>query len=278
MKGKKLEGTLIDNQHRKISFCSWVPQKTRFQIVIIHGFAEHYRRYEKLAEALCEQSIAVHMADLPGHGLSEGNRGYINYFSEYLSHLNWFVKSNPNVMKTKPMFLMGHSMGGLIASQFCLHYPGIFQGLILTAPLTGFSLYPSVLLYLTALRMAKKTPKRQIPKGFDISMACRDRSKWEEYRSDPLRLHIISPKLFKFMFEEARNLMKEAHSLQIPLLLFSSSRDRIISAAKNFFFYSKVGSLDKTFVVFTEAMHEIVQEKEYEQLLPKMTSWMEDRS
>ena len=277
MNGKKQEGFLIDNQHRKISFCSWIPQKTRLQIVLVHGLSEHRRRYDRLAEELCENSIAVHLADLPGHGLSEGIRGHIDYFGDYVDHLDWFIKSNPNIMKTKPLFLMGHSMGGLIASQYCMRYSGDCKGLILSAPLTGFSLYPSLFLYATAQILAKKSPTRQLPKGFDISALCRDRFKLDEYRCDPLRLHVISPRLFVQMYDEARNLMNEANSLQIPILLFSATKDRVISSSKNFSFFSRVGSEDKTFVVFTEAMHEIVQEKEAEQLLSKLTSWLKDR-
>lgn len=271
------EDLLIDNKNRKIRFASYIPQKTRMQLVIVHGFAEHMRCYSSVARWFSKNGVAVHMMDLPGHGLSGGPRGHIDDFREYLDDVHLFFHSYPQFMKTKPTYLLGHSLGGLIASQYCLRHKPKIKGLILTSPLTGFCSLMSTVTKIATKIIARRDPAYLIPKPSGVTSLSRDPLKWQWYRSDPYRLRTISPNLYLSMNEQARLLQEKAYDLSIPLLLFYTAKDQVVSASAINRFFNQVGSEDKTAVVFTEAMHELFQEVEHGQVQEKMHLWMTER-
>jgi len=274
--GRK-EDILIDNQNRKIPFRSYIPQKTKMQLVVVHGFAEHMRCYEEVAQKLSKSGIAVHLMDLPGHGLSDGPRGHIDDFQEFLENIHLFFHSYPHYLKTKPTFMLGHSLGGLIASQYCLNYEPAIKGLILSSPLTGFCSMMSVATTLLAKFIARKDPAYLIPKPSGVSSLSRDPATWPHYRSDPYRVRTISPNLYLSMKEQSRSLQHRATELSVPLLLFYTAVDQVVSPVAISRFFNQVGSKDKTSVVFTEAMHELLQEPEQDLILKKMRTWMNNR-
>ena len=271
------EDLLIDNQNRKIRFSSFIPQKTKMQLVVVHGFAEHMRCYTDVARQLSKMGIAVHMMDLPGHGLSDGPRGHIDDFEEFLDDVHLFFHSYPHFLKTKPTFLLGHSLGGLISTHYCLRHQPRINGLILSSPLAGFCSLMSVLTTVMANVIARKDPAFLIPKPSGVTSLSRDPAQWQRYRNDPYRLRTISPNLYLSMNEQSRLLQERSFELSIPLLLFYTTRDQVVSSAAIARFFDKAGSDDKTAVVFTEAMHELFQEKERGAVIEKMRVWMTDR-
>lgn len=268
---------LIDKKNRKIRFSSFIPQKTKMQLVVVHGFAEHMRYYYEMAEELSQKGVAVHLMDLPGHGLSDGRRGHIDDFQDYLDNVHLFFHSYPHFLKTKPAFLLGHSLGGLIATQYCLQQKPKIEGLVLCSPLTGFCSLMSVVTTILAKIIARKNPAYLIPKPSGVASLSRNPQKWPQYYNDPYRLRTISPHLYLSMGQQADMLQNLASELSVPLLLFYTAKDQVVSAADISRFFAKVGSRDKTAVVFTEAMHELFQEVEQKEVLEKMWVWMNER-
>ncbi|NQU64478.1 MAG: alpha/beta hydrolase [SAR324 cluster bacterium] len=271
------EDTLLDKKDRKIRFSSFIPQKTKIQLVLVHGFSEHKRRYYDVAEKLCQKGVAVHLMDLPGHGLSDGPRGHIDDFQDYLDNVHLFFHAYPHFLKTKPTFLLGHSLGGLIASQYCLQRNPQIKGLILCSPLTGFCSLMSVASTILSKIIARKNPAYLIPKPSGVATLSRNPQKWPQYHNDPYRLRTISPNLYLSMLQQTRLLQNRASELNIPLLLFYTVKDQVVSAAAISRFFNNASSRDKTAVVFTEAMHELFQEVEREKVLEKMWAWMNER-
>lgn len=266
-----------DLQNRKIRACSWIPAKTVSQLIVIHGFAEHMRNYTDTAEKLCNRGLAVHAMDLPGHGLSDGPRGYIDDFEEYIDNVDLFINTNPNILQSKPTFLLGHSLGGLIALQYCLRKKPKIKGLLLSSPFLGFSLLGSLPVLLTFKLLMRINPAMSIPKPLGVSSLCRNPNKWPDYYNDPYRLRSISPNVYLSMVYQAGILRSKAPNLKLPLLIFFTTKDRVVSPHAIQSFFQRSGSRDKTLVTFTEAMHELFQEKEQQQVVEKMVTWIQDR-
>jgi len=273
----KKEGFLLDRKYRKIAFQSWLPETASLQLVMLHGFAEHLRKYEIMAQKLAAAGVAVHLMDLPGHGLSAGNRGHIDDFREYLENLDWFLKANPHHLAEPATFLFGHSMGGLIASLFCIEQNPKLNGLILSSPLTGFDFLKSLPSKLLAHYLYRKNPDQLFPKPFGFETLCRDPDKWRQYTEDPLRVHTISPNLYLSMFEYCTLLQEKAVGLTLPLLVFNTTQDQVVSTKAILNFFKKAASTDKTMVVFTRAMHELAQEQEETQMTANLLAWMQSR-
>lgn len=273
----KKEDILIDRKNRKIPFCSWIPQKTSIQLLFVHGFSEHMRYYYKTAETLAGYGIAVHLMDLPGHGLSNGIRGHIDDFQEYLNNVDLFFTSYPCFLKTKPTFIIGHSLGGLIASHYCLQSAPNIKGLILTSPLVGFPLVSSIVNSLFAKSLVKKHPDILLPKPNGVKSLSRNPANWIKYNSDPLRLRTISPQLYLLMNSWCMKLQEQAPEINLPLLVFHSTHDKVVSPRSISKLFSDACSRDKTIVAFTNAEHEILQEEEGSLIIDKMVSWMQER-
>lgn len=272
----KKEETLIDPNYRKMACCSWIPETVKFQIIWLHGYAEHLRRYSSTAERLCRQGAAVHMMDLPGHGFSGGARGHIDDFKEYIDNLGCFFSDNPNILSTVPTFLFGHSTGGLISILYALQYNPKINGIIITSPLTGLPLW-SLPMRGLAYALSSNYRNRLFPKPMDPARLCRDPGKLSDYTNDPLRVHTISPNLFLSLFRNCERAQENAFSLDCPILMFSSTADSVVSSDATQQFFNKLSSHDKHLIVYTRAMHELLQEKEGETIEKIMLEWILER-
>ncbi len=277
MKSTKKQDTIIDKKGRKIPICSWIPAKTFCQVVIVHGFSEHMAYYQSMGSVLSEQGIAVHMMDLPGHGMSGGRRGHIDSFQDYLDNLDQLLHGNPFFLKSKVTFLLGHSLGGLISIHYCLGRAHRLKGLILSSPLIGFSFIDTIKILPLAKYLAKNHRNQPFPKPVGVKSLSRNPDQWELYYSDPCRGRLISPNLYLEVNAMIRRLQHESSSFSLPLLMFVSSRDTVVSPETAQRFFSRVSSEDRSLVVFTEAMHELFQEQESGQILDIITSWITQR-
>ena len=272
------EGSLAGKGGDKIVYSSFIPSKTSQQFVVVHGFSEHMRCYYEVAEELSETGVAVHLMDLPGHGLSDGVRGHIGRFQQFRDTVDLLMKSNPQYLKTKPTFLFGHSLGGLIAASYYIQNRPPIKGLILSSPLMGFPFIRSLPVWLLTRYLRVRQPAYQLPNLRNVAALSRNPLKWGEYVSDPYRLYTITPSLFQSMVAETKLLQKRVNQIKIPLLVFYSAKDPVIDTCAVERFHAAVGSEDKTLSALTEARHELLQEEEKPLILEKMLSWMKERT
>ena len=101
----------------KLQVKNWHTKDAKASLLLVHGLGEHSARYEHVAQALNDISVNVYSFDLKGHGLSEGPRAFIKDISEYRADLETVYQQTP---KNLPLFMLGHSMGGLIVTDFLL--------------------------------------------------------------------------------------------------------------------------------------------------------------
>ena len=267
---------VVDGKNRKIPCCSWMPVSPNSQVVLIHGFSEHYRSYCSFAEKCGKKGIAVHSMDLPGHGLADGVRSHIDDFQDYIANVDLLFEVNPNFQKVST-YLFGHSLGGLIASHYCLQRNPKINGLIFTSPLFGFPLTTRPMLYLANI-LAGKNPDTLFPVPFNVGRLSRNKKSQLFYRSDPYRGHCISPRLLLLMHDYCRRLHDNATDIRLPVLLFMTNGDKIVSIDAIRRFVARCGAEDKTLVAFADAMHELIQEKENMQILDKIHSWITEHN
>ncbi|MFM7427919.1 MAG: alpha/beta fold hydrolase, partial [Elainella sp.] len=109
------------------------PWQPRASVMIVHGYAEHSGRYAHVADHLVAQGFGVYALDLRGHGRSQGERGMIRCFADFWSDLDLFWSQIP---PTRPVFLLAHSMGTLVALGFLRQVRPTLAGPTLTGLIT----------------------------------------------------------------------------------------------------------------------------------------------
>ena len=106
----------------KIYYQCWIPENPKAVVQICHGGVEHIGRYKHLVSYLTKENLAVYGNDHRGHGKSEGIRNHIMSFDDYVEDLYTLSKIIKKNHKESPLFLVGHSMGSLVAQRYALKY------------------------------------------------------------------------------------------------------------------------------------------------------------
>jgi alpha-beta hydrolase superfamily lysophospholipase len=258
---------------------SWGPEgQARATVVLVHGLIEHSGRHAKTAMELVRHGFAVHAMDLRGHGRSEGRRGDVRSFDQYLLDLDVFFARVRAVEEDRPIYLMGNSMGGLIVSLWtALRQPKI-AGLILTGALLEMAdeLYPR--LRHLAVAANHVAPWLRVP-SIPFDWLSRDSNAVTAFRNDPL---VCQNGFTVRVAVEARRAMKEmstrAAALRDPLLILHGGCDRICGPAGARALFAKAGSTDKTIRVYEDLYHEVLDEPERETVLADLTGWIDQRA
>jgi len=266
----------------EIYWRAWLPKKrpyARGSVVIAHGAGEHSGRYEAVADALVKAGYSVYALDHQGHGRSGGPRGLIRRLEMALVDLYQLVAGTAQKAGGRPPFLVGHSMGGTIATSFALQWPEQLAGLILSSPLLSLpDVNPPQRLAIAVL--SRVAPRLGVSK-VDPSLVSRDPEQVEAYVDDPLVLHSGLPaRTVGELVKAVRAFPKEAANLELPLLILSAGADRIVSPAGAAMLYERASSVDKTLKVYPGLYHEIFNETEPDrtQVIAEMIAWLDART
>jgi alpha-beta hydrolase superfamily lysophospholipase len=106
----------LDNKN--IFYQSWTKTNSSQVLVFQHGFGEHSDRYKNILDTLKDESISVYALDARGHGRSEGKRGHVDQFQNYIDDLSDLIRIAKEEEKKEKVVLLGHSLGGVIALQY----------------------------------------------------------------------------------------------------------------------------------------------------------------
>ncbi len=158
---------------------SWDLPEPRYVVVLAHGYGEHARRYDHVAEALRDDGAAVFALDHHGHGRSEGERASVSDPQDFDRDLDALVEWARGEHPGLPLVLIGHSMGGLIATRYAQQHPGRLTALVLSGPAIGGNPGFEQLLAMD--------PIPEVP--IDPSILSRDQSVGEAYAADELIYH-----------------------------------------------------------------------------------------
>ncbi|HEX4460204.1 MAG TPA: alpha/beta hydrolase [Polyangia bacterium] len=230
----------------------------RAVVVIVHGYGEHIGRYDATARALADAGFTVRGFDLRGHGQSGGVRGHCSKFSEYLEDVDAEVVRARG--ENLPLFLLGHSFGGLIASQWALAHPEELAGLTLTSPFYGLALAVPAAKVLAGKIASRIYPSLALPsglKGVDVS---RDPEIQKAYDADPLNNKNATARWFTETSAAQVDLEARAPQLTLPVLMIAGGADGIASSKQAKVVFDRFGSRDKTFRLLDGQRHEVLNE------------------
>ncbi len=258
----------------------WVPGvPARAVVVIVHGLFEHSGRYEYLAGRLVERGFTVEAYDHRGHGRSEGLRGYVRLFNDYVDDLDSFLDTVLREHPGQKVFLLGHSMGGTVAAVCASRCVAPLSGLVLSAALAmpGESVTRGSIMMARALSVI--TPKLGIA-AIESSGVSRDENVVKAYVSDPL---VYTGKIRARLGAELINTLERSlpaalPRLTMPVLIMQGTEDRLSNRAGAQMLHESVGSSDRTLKYYSGLYHEIFNEPEKEQVIADFLAWLEART
>jgi alpha-beta hydrolase superfamily lysophospholipase len=207
---------------------------TRGRLLLIHGFGEYCGRHAELAEKLAAAGYHVAAGDLRGHGNAQGQRGHIHRWREWVEDVDSWWRVLPE--EGPPLFVLGHSMGGLVAIDWTLEHPERVKGLALSSPIFEMGFEPPAWRRKLAELVSRLFPILSQPSGIDPEGISSVPEEVERYKSDPLIHTVASARMFVSYQRAASRLQTLGPAVHVPTLVFFGRDDPIASveAARRF--------------------------------------------
>ncbi len=269
------ESSFTDSGNRQIYYQAWLPEGApKAVLLLVHGLAEHSGRYMNIVNRFVPLGYAVYGADHPGHGRSTGLRGYVAKFTDYTDTLAEFARMVGAWQKDKPVFLVGHSMGGLIGALHLLSHQQELKGAVLSGPgvkvpdnIPAFTVFAGKLLSTLLPRVGIITLEEEA--------VSRDFAVLKAYREDPLVFHgKISARLAARMLQAMQKIEAEASQITLPILILQGSADRLVPPSAAQMLYDRVSSADKKLIFYEGFYHEVFNEPEHDRVLADVETWL----
>ena len=261
---------------RSIYYQSWTPETSpRAMILVVHGLGEHSARYQYLASYFVERNYVVGALDLNGHGYSGGRPGYVEAFADYEDDLALFHEVRVERCPRVPVFLLGHSRGGLISCCYLRAAQDRFSGAMLSgAALITYQQPGAIEMWLIRL-LSRVIPRLGLTR-LDAGGVSRDPNEVTKYAEDPLVYHgSLSARLLHEFFGSMQSLQASAGKIHLPLLIMHGSEDVMVAPQGSQLLHDRVSSDDKTLVLYPGLYHEIFNEPEKDRVLADMLAWLE---
>lgn len=264
----------------RIFYQSWRVRDPKAIVLICHGIGEHCGRYTNLIDALRGRAVSIYGSDHRGSGQSEGKRGHVDDFSKYFRDIKKFAeevvkRENPNI----PIFLLGHSLGGLIAEHYALNYPEDLCGLVLSAPAILQTVPVAVWKKVLSKMFSNVLPQFTVNNGIDPRLISSDQTVVENYLNDPLVHDRVSIRFFREYAKFARRGAVMASKLTMPILLVHGDQDRIVCVKSSEIIFNAARSEDKQLEVFRGLYHEVMNEtiEARQKVLRTVVDWIARR-
>jgi acylglycerol lipase len=272
----KTEETFKGKGDLNIFFRTWRPETTpRAVVAICHGFNSHSEYYLWVAEQLVERGFAVYALDLRGRGKSDGERYYVERVSDYIDDLSRLVQIAKQREPGLPVYLLGHSAGGVLSCVYTLENQQELAGLICESfafqvPAPDFAL--AVVKGLSHLAPHAHVLKL---KTEDFS---RDPKVIEKMLTDPLIEHEVQPTLtVAEMVRADERLKREFPQITLPVFILHGTLDKVTKPGGSQEFYDHAGSVDKTLKLYDGYYHDLLNDVDKEKVLADIVSWIDAR-
>lgn len=268
------EQTIDTAKGAQIFVRSWQPaSKPRAVVVICHGVNSHGGQYQWTGDQLAHAGFAAYALDLRGRGRSNGERFYVEDIADYVSDVAGTVELARSQHSGLPLFLLGHSAGGVVSATYVLDNQAKLAGFICESfafqvPAPGFAL--------AAIKglshIAPRLPVLKL-KNADFT---RDPQALEALDNDPLTANEVQPAITVAALVRAdERLRTDFPLITLPVLIMHGTEDRATVCHGSEFFHETVGSKDKTLKLYEGHYHDLLNDVGKERVMSDIRGWIE---
>jgi len=274
--GAVKEETLQSVGGLNIHVRSWRPAgKPRAVVVLVHGFNSHSGHYFWVADQLVASGLAVYALDLRGRGKSDGERFFVDSFSEYQADVDALVKLARSREPGQTLFIVGHSAGGVIATVYALEHQADFAGLVCES--FAFRVYAPDFALAVLKGISHIAPHAHVLK-LPIPGFSRDPQVLAMLNADPLIANEVQPtKTVAEMVRADERLLRDFPLIKLPVLIMHGKEDKVTKPEGSQLFYDKAGSTDKTLKLYDGYVHDLLNDLGKEKPMSDITSWITAR-
>ena len=251
----------------------WEPTGTpKASLVICHGVNSHSGQYIRAGEEFASRGFAVTALDLRGRGKSEGERFYTDSIDDYVSDLSQAIELGRSHHPDLPLFLLGHSAGGVTSVTYALDHQDRLDGLICES--FAFRVYaPNFALKL--LEGASHIAPHAHVLKLKMEDFSRDPAWVAQLNADPLTLDEVQPvQTVAALARAGERFEREFSRITLPVLVLHGTADKATRPEGSQQFYDEASSTDKTLKLYEGHYHDLLNDLGHEQVMDDIVSWI----
>jgi alpha-beta hydrolase superfamily lysophospholipase len=253
---------------------SWVAPDPCRVFVLVHGFGEHSGRYEHVGAWFAARGCAVHAFDLRGHGRSQGVRCHLHHFTELVDDLERILARTRGEHPGAPHFVVGHSMGGLVAVTYACQRRPALAGMALSGAALSIAEGVSALRARAIRLLRRVAPRYLVESGLDPDGLSTDPDVVRAYREDPLVESRMTASMAVEFFDASRHGRACGQHIALPALVLHGADDPICSPRASEAFARTVPHAQLR--IYPHMRHEIFNEPGYESVLRDVLAWAQE--
>jgi len=254
---------------------AWLPDDPERSVLLVHGWAEHSGRYDHVGAWLAARGCAVHAYDHRGHGRSGGPRGHARRFADYLDDLEIALARARAEAPGLPIFLLGHSMGGLVVAAFLVERDPELAGAVTSGAALSVTDVPGRVQLALLRLLGRIAPRLRMARPIDTQALSRDPEVGRAYAEDPLVLRRMTLGLGAAFLGAVGRTLPAASRVRVPMLLLHGADDPLCPAEGSRAFHAALGAPGSELRIYPGLRHEILNEPEQETVLEDLLGWMQ---
>ncbi len=270
-----IEGTFEGVGAKRLAWRLWPAEEAVALVVIVHGLGDHAGRYDLVAGSLVARGFTVFGFDQRGHGRSQGIRGHARSFGQLREDLRRAIQKARSVSGDLPVFLWGHSMGGLLVIRHLQGDPGEVRGAVLTSPWLATRAPVPEWKRLLARILDRVAPWLALSTGMEPEALMRDADRLRAYREDRWVHDRISPRLYHVVLEEQKAALANAPLFDTPGLFLVPQADPLVVPSVTMAFAETIQDGRATVVPLPGLLHEPHNEPERGDVFLAAGDWID---
>jgi alpha-beta hydrolase superfamily lysophospholipase len=272
---RRVESQLATTGGQALFRRSWLIDRPERVLLLVHGFAEHSGRYEHVAAWFAARGCAVHAYDQRGHGRSEGARGHLRRFADFLDDLDAMLAAVRAEHPGLRPHLVGHSMGGLVvAAALCEREPDVASA-VTSGALLAISQAHSRGRILAARVLRRVAPRLALGAGLDVAGLSNDPEVARAYLADPLVFRSMTTSLAVELMGAVARTAASAAQVRVPLLMLHGEADPLCPVTGTQAFFESLVVEPRRMETYPGLRHEIFNEPEQARVFEDVLAWLQ---
>ena len=254
----------------------WSPPQPDRALLLVHGLADHSGRYDHVGAWFAERGCVVHAYDQQGHGRSTGTPGHLRRFSDLLDDLDVVLRFVQARHPGLPVFLVGHSMGGLVVTAFARERHPKVAGVVTSGAALRIKGISRAKIFTTRI-LSRLLPRLRFDAQIDAAGLSRDPEVVSGYRKDPLVFQKMTLSFARELFTAIEGAAGGAGDVQLPMLLLHGDADPICPVGASRDFFDRLAVAERRLETYPGLLHEIFNEPERRTVFDDLLGWVREQ-